>query len=357
MTSEGKRSFCVTAAVLLAFAAAVVVRVAFADTFAPGTAKFQRVLIEESASRAKCESVDNRVFVETKLGTECIAYFVTKGFESRRQAVLFFGGDASPQQFNAPDKLEADLVLQRKLMQQWADRLRVRYVYVSRVGLQGSSGNHGERRFPKETFVMNAVVDALKARLGLDDIALAGQSGGGTIAASLLTLGRTDVHCDVLGSGATELVEVHYDFLAQHGYHPTKSALHRKMYDPSDHLGTIATRLDRRIFALADRSDAVVPFKYQAQFIDEVKAAGHLAKLIEVDGKGPQHHGTEFYSLAVAGACLNEVADAPIIGAVARGRSWGEQQHALSELGWQSKKWKRPIGPVAVLKLTDNFSK
>ena len=34
MTSEAKRSLCVTAAVLLAFTAAVAVRVAFADTFA-----------------------------------------------------------------------------------------------------------------------------------------------------------------------------------------------------------------------------------------------------------------------------------------------------------------------------------
>ena len=350
MTSEGKRNVCVTAAVLLAFAAAVAVRVDFPETFSPGL-KFHRVLIEESRSKAKCESVDNRVFVTTKLGTECIAYFVTKGFESRRQAVFFFGGDA------ASPANGTDLALQKKLTQLWADKLRVRYVYVSRVGLQGSSGNHGERRLPKETFVMNAVVDALKAKLGLDDIALAGQSGGGTLAASLLTLGRTDVHCDVLGSGATELTEVQYEGLTRTGRHPTKSFLHRLMYDPSDHLRTIVTRADRRIFALADQSDAIVPFKYQAQFIDEVKAAGHLAKLIEVDAKGPQHHGTELYALAVAGACLNEVRDEPIIAAVASGRSWGEQQHALGQLAWQTKKWKPSIGPVVALRLTDNLAK
>ena len=356
MTPEAKRSFCVTAAVLLAFTVAVAVRVAFADNFAPVAVKFHRVLIEESASKAKCESADNRVFVETKLGTECIAYFVSNGFESRPQAVIFFGGDAAPQEYAAPGKLDAALAVQKRLMQLWADRLRVRYIYVSRVGLQGSSGNHGERRLPKETFVMNAVVDALKGRLGFDDIALAGQSGGGTIAASLLTLGRTDVHCDVLGSGATELAVVQYETLKRYGYLPNMNDLHRRMYDPSDHLGTIATRADRRIFALADKSDAIVPFKYQTQFTDEVKAAGHLAKLIEVEGKGPQHHGTEFYSLAVAGACLNEVEDRPIIAAVARGRSWGEQQQALGQLGRQYKKWKPPIGPVAALKVTGNVS-
>jgi hypothetical protein len=99
-----------------------------------------------------------------------------------------------------------------------------------------------------------------------------------------------------------------------------------------------------------------VPFKYQAQFIDEVKAPGHLAKLIEVDGKGPKHHGTEFYSLAVAGACLNEVEDRPIINAVSHGRSWGEQQQALIALGRQYKRWKPPVGPVAVLKTTGSIA-
>jgi len=356
MTSQAKRSLCVIVGSILAFLAAVAISIAFADQFTPGAVRFHRVLIEESTSQAKCESRDDRIFVETKLGTECIAYFVSKGFEPRRQAVFFFGGDARPLEYNDPKKLDADLALQKKLMQLWADKSRVRYVYVSRVGLQGSSGNHGERRLPKETFVMNAAVDMLKAKLGLDDIALAGQSGGGTIAAALLTLGRTDVHCDVLGSAASELVDVHYEGLRRAGFHPSKSTLHQKMYDPSDHLGSIPTRADRRIFALADKSDTIVPFRYQAQFIDEVKAAGHLAKLIEVDGKGPQHHGTEFYSLAVAGACLNEVEDKPIVNAVAHGRSWGEQQQALIKLSQQFRRWKPSVGPVAVLKVTSSIA-
>ena len=347
MSSGRQRNFCISATILLAFATAVAVGPASAATSSPAPGA---VLIAESRSKAKCESVDNRIFVTTKLGTECIAYFVSQGFESRRQAVLFFGGDASKVQHSDPAKLETDLRFQKKAMQYWANRLRVRYIYVSRVGLQGSSGNHAERRLPKETFAMNAVIDALKVRLGFDDIALAGQSGGGTIAASLLTLGREDVRCEVLGSSATRLVDLEYDYLTQHGGHPIKTAMHRKIYDPSDHLDTIVRRADRRIFALADPSDKVVAFKYQAQFIDQVKAAGHRAMLVEVDATGEHHHDTEKYALPVAGACLNEVLDEPIIAAVARGRSWGERTNALSQLPWQFKKWKPPMGPVAGLK-------
>ena len=340
MTSETRRNICVTTAVILAFAAAVTVRVLFDETFAPRI--FHGVLIEESRSKEKCEAAANRIFVTTNFGTECVAYFVTKGFETRRQAVLFFGGDASEEQYVAPAMLEGDLAQQKKLAQLWADRLRVRYVYVSRVGLQGSSGNHGERRLPKETLVMSAVVDGLKARLGLDDLALAGQSGGAAIAAGLLTLGRKDVQCDVLGSGPTEAVEIQYDFLTQHGYHPIKAILAKKLYDPSAHLATVIRRADRRIFALGDPSDSIVAFKYQSQFVDGLKAAGHAAKLIEVEGQGPQHHGVEQFSLPVAGACLNGVADENIVAAVAREQSWTQQQHALAQLGWPSRKLKPP---------------
>src|SRR5262249_28294284 len=105
MTSQARRSLCVIVGSILAFLGAIAVRIVFADQFDIATERFHPVLIEESRSKAKCESRDERIFVETKLGTECIAYFVTKGFDQRRQAVFFFGGDARPQDFNDPKKL------------------------------------------------------------------------------------------------------------------------------------------------------------------------------------------------------------------------------------------------------------
>jgi len=335
MTPEKRRSICVTTAAIVAFVAAVTVRVVFQETFAPRI--FNRVLVEESRSKEKCEADANRIFVTTELGSECVAYFVTKGFETRRQAVMFFDGDVSQQQYLTPGLLEGYLAQQKRLMQVLADRLRVRYVYVSRLGLEGSSGNHGERRQPKETLVMNAVVDGLKTRLGLDDLALAGQSGGATIAAGLLTLGRKDVQCAVLGSGGMETVEVEYDSSIKRGYHPIKAVLARKFYDPSAHLATIGQREDRRIFALGDPRDSIVAFELQSQFVDDLNAAGHAAKLIEVEGKGPQHHDVELLALPVAGACLNGVTDESIIRAVARDQS---PSQALAQLGWQNKKLK-----------------
>ena len=196
--------------------------------------RFKPVLAAEGRSQAKCEGAPNRIFVMTAAGSECIAYFVTRGFEARREAVLFFGGDAiSADETWQQENLEAN----ERMLQIWADQFKVRYVFVSRVGMQGSSGNHAERRFPKETIVMNAVTDGLKTRLGLDKLALAGHSGGSTIAASLLTMGRSDVTCAVLGSAPLELADQQYDAATKLGFKEVKEAISANVYDPSTHVG------------------------------------------------------------------------------------------------------------------------
>jgi pimeloyl-ACP methyl ester carboxylesterase len=191
--------------------------------------------------------------------------------------------------------------------------LKVRYIYVSRVGLQGSSGNHGDRRFPRETIIMNAVADGLKARLGIDDLALAGQSGGSTIAVSLVTMGRKDVKCAVSGSGALGLVDQQYEAATRLGVNVVKAAVAANVYDPATHVGDIVPRADRRIFVLGDPLDTDVLYKFQAPFVDRAKGAGHHALAIAVEGLGPDHHDVIPATLPVAGACLNNDSDERIV--------------------------------------------
>jgi pimeloyl-ACP methyl ester carboxylesterase len=253
--------------------------------------------------------------------------------------VFFFGGDFSPEQIHDTAWSQKNLSGNVQYMQTWANRLRVRYVYVSRLGLQGSSGTHGERRFPRETIVINAAIDALKDRLGVDTVALAGQSGGSTIAASLVTMGRQDVVCDILGSGALELVDLEFQRASDLGVKVTKAALAKKMYDPASHIDSVVARPDRRVFVLGDPTDTEVPYRFQIPFVDRFKAAGHRAMAIEVDAQGAQHHDVGRFTYPAAGACLNGVADDAIVFAIARGQSWGQQQYALSSLGQQRRKF------------------
>lgn len=277
---------------------------------------YSNVLVAEGKSKTACEAVDGRIFVNTRWGSECIAYYVTKGFESQRRAVMFIDGDVSLESYANPTKMAETLVATHKYMQSWSNKLKVRYISISRVGVNGSSGNHGERGKPKELMIINAAADALKQKLGLDTIALAGQSRGSTIAASMLSLGRKDVSCAVLGSGAFELVELEYARLKEKRLGASKAKMHDAMFDPASHIDSIAPDSRRRIFVMGDEADERTPFAQQQRYAEKIQSYGHHAKLIRVDagdaGSATDHAATLFV-LPTAGGCLNGTSDEQLV--------------------------------------------
>lgn len=288
-------------------------------TAAPVVSKpvpYKEVMAAEARSAELCEAKPGRIFVATGKDSECIAYFATKGHETQRKAVLFLDGDVSPEKYVDAAGMERSLAQRMQHLQAWADKLKVRYVLVARSGVNGSSGDHGKRRLPKETLIMNAAADILKKRLGLETLALAGQSGGSTIAASMLSLGRTDVACAVLGSGAFELVNLRYKDLTGHGYKVTKAEIAKVSYDPSAHVGDIKRSPDRRVLVLGDEADSRTPFDQQRHYVESLSAHGHHARLLAVDATDENNHGTTGYTIPTAGACLNGSSDEKIAKAV-----------------------------------------
>ena len=304
----------------------------------------------ESQSKQLCKSAPDRVFVNTKLGSECIAYYVTKGFETRTEAVLYFGGDAPPLPSEQKFKvfMFKNLGGMRRMLQTWAGRMRMRYVYVARPGLQGSSGDHSARNNPKETYVMSAAAAAIKKRLALARIAVAGQSRGSTLAASMLALGETEVTCAVLGSGALELVDLEYARAQTENSPVTRAALGKALFDPAAHIGAIAPNPGRRVFVMGDPADTRTPFAQQFQFVQALKAAGHHAVAVEVDARSDDHHGVSKWTLPAAGACLNNLTDDLITGAVARSQPWAQQVRAMSALPQKIGRWKPAVAPPAL---------
>lgn len=97
-----------------------------------------QVLREEAQSQELCEFVPNRIFVSTTLGSECVAYFVTKGYEDRPEGVFFINGD-SPGFADAAD-YEAHMRKLRRhmdtMLQKMADQMHVRFIDVVRLGLE-----------------------------------------------------------------------------------------------------------------------------------------------------------------------------------------------------------------------------
>src|SRR5215468_5444073 len=75
---------------------------------------------------------------------------------------------------------------------------RTTAIYLARIGVDGSSGNHLFRKSLLELHLMNAALDALKQSHGFEGFHLAGQSGGSIMVAGLAGM-RRDVACAVSG--------------------------------------------------------------------------------------------------------------------------------------------------------------
>lgn len=275
----------------------------------------------EAKSKSLCEAVPDRVFVKVGQESECIAYFVTEGHEEKSSAVLFLDGDISIEKFQDQAALAKGTTARRKFMQMWAGKQGQRFVDIARVGVNGSSGNHGPRRLPHETIIMNEAVNLLKVRLGLETITIAGQSGGSTVAASLLTFGRRDITCAVLGSGAYEIVDLEYKHRISKGGKADRAEFARVIYDPSAHVDGIAENPSRRIFILGDEADTRTPFDQQVRFTNAIREAGHHARILPIDAGGQTDHDAASMTIPVAGACNRGDSDEKINRGIPRPRA------------------------------------
>lgn len=278
--------------------------------------KFKTVYAKEAASQKLCEATDNRIFVKTKLGSECLAYFVTSGSEDQKSAVIFLDGDAPPEIYEqVAHETEPRQPLKNGLTH-WSRQLKVRYIAISRVGLSGSSGNHGDRRKKKESLVMNAAADILKAKLGLETIALAGQSGGSTIAANMLAFGRTDVTCAVLGSGRYEVAAHLKETLAKKGHKVSEAKIRQIFTDPISEIDSIKADEKRRVLVLGDPDDMRTAFDQQLRYAEALRDAGHRAGVIKTTALGSMEHDSSRYTVPAAGLCLKGMEDGKIARAV-----------------------------------------
>jgi poly(3-hydroxybutyrate) depolymerase len=130
----------------------------------------------------------------------------------------------------------------------------------------GSSGDHNQRRRLRELLVINTAVDAIKSKHGVKAFVLSGQSGGGHIVGSLLSL-RQDIICAVITSGA---VAVQQRSLIR-GWAGVDATGYSDYFDPIDHVAKISRDPGRRIFIIGDPRDTNVPFETQVAFFNKQK--------------------------------------------------------------------------------------
>jgi pimeloyl-ACP methyl ester carboxylesterase len=262
-----------------------------------------------------CEAGQAHVWVEVEGRGECIAFHATPGLETAASAVLYFEGDIPPGHRRDTARLKQHLAALRRHLAELAARYRIPYVLVARPGTFGSTGDHDARRKEREYLVMRAAVDAIRSKLGLDHVVLAGQSGGATVTGGLLALGVRHVSCAVAASGGFDLTAM-LDWHAQrqgaasrHREHPASLA---GVFNVMDRVSDVPRDARRRVFIVGDSADQVTPFAQQRAFAERLRAEGHHAEVLYGRGNGPERHGLAAVALKLAGLCARGASDADI---------------------------------------------
>src|SRR5262245_30560158 len=140
-----------------------------------------------SMTPAQCAAIPQTVWVTVAGRPFCIRYYLSTAGGSGPRPVVFLEGD----RFGKLDlktgtfATPGDKDMNTDDFIKWADGLsrqtKTTGIYLARVGLDGSSGDHRVRHSVLELTVMHAALDAIKQRHQFDGFHLVGQSGGSQI--------------------------------------------------------------------------------------------------------------------------------------------------------------------------------
>jgi hypothetical protein len=195
-------------------------------------------------------------------------------------------------------------------------------IYLARIGVDGTSGNHMARKTVLELELMNAALDSLKQRYGYEGFHLAGQSGGSKIAAGLIGL-RHDVECAVMGSGP---------LVAPDDRKSTDPG--RTAFDTTEHIAQVAQNRSLRPILVTDKADKTVPLVQQTGYADRLRKAGRPVPQLFVEAPetaDAKHHGVTSYTELVIAGCIQGRTDDEIARAVGtlvkRNLEYNERRH------------------------------
>lgn len=277
-----------------------------ADSFDP------RVLVVGATmTREQCRDPATSVWVTVDGQGECIRYFhagladpnplVHVWFHGDRMLRNMTSGEKRPLAYgdNAPAKLQAQAEAEYRAR-------GIPFIRFSRPGLYGSSGDHGQRRRPRDIAVIDAALSAIKDKHQIERFALSGQSGGGHVVASLLAR-RGDIGCAVITSGVVAVAERN----RIKGWSRDVTG-YDDFFDPIDHVRDIP-RDGRRIFILADPEDALVPFETAVSYRKALAEAGHEALLIRARGTDRDRHALAPLGYKVVKWCVDGVSAEKIV--------------------------------------------
>lgn len=226
---------------------------------------------------------------------ECIKYWGAGLSPNTNRAVVFLHGDQTP---TSPSYLKLSGKALQEAAENWSKRLNAPYIFIGRPGTHGSSGDHSKRRTLEEALILSGTLNVLSERYGIKEFVLSGQSGGGHMTSSLLTL-RTDVVCAVPASGPNS-PKIRYLRMGR-----KMDTTNRESYEPVEHLANNAMSKHLRVFILGDPNDANVFWESQIVIAEPLKKRNVEVEIVEGVGLGTERHGLNNSARYLAGLCYH----------------------------------------------------
>jgi len=266
----------------------------------------------EDVPRERCERLPGAAWSEYDGGRDCLRYFASAGIDGAATVIVVLRGDRDSWVERDPEAIPGNTPSQQTSRAQvLADKMGYPVILLSRPGTFGSSGDHLRRRQREEFLALNGALDDIRRDHRIGRFVLLGHSGGATAAAALLTLGRRDIACAVLTSGAFGLLERAEAVRRMRGLksRPGRDLTGlRNPYDPLDHLDGIARDASRRIVIIGNAGDQVTPFYLQRRFYEGLIAHRHRADIREAPASPPHFHNlASGVGERAAAQCANEV--------------------------------------------------
>jgi pimeloyl-ACP methyl ester carboxylesterase len=260
--------------------------------------KKEDVLRGITITRPQCDATPQTLWLNVDGREFCVRYQLSTAGGEGPRPLVFLQGDQklklNIKTWNWIDTSEAKDIDTDELMGT-ADRFskmsKTTAIFLGRIGLGGTSGNHTSRHTLLELHLMNAALDALKQHYGFEGFHLAGQSGGSKLVGGLLGL-RHDIACAALGSGP---------LVTQSTKSPDPG---RSFFDASQSVAAVAKDRLLRPFVITDKTDKIVPVAQQTGFVDKLRAAGRRVPQFFVEATDDEHHGAQVYTELVAGGCV-----------------------------------------------------
>ncbi len=257
----------------------------------PAKGERSYLLWESDPHQDTCQLRENTIWIENDKVKNCVQYFIDN--KNTKSAIIQFYGDKDVSaKKNIREINNNTYNSQLEILKNKSKYFDITYVVIARPGTYGSSGSYKNKRTLEEFMTINYAVDKLKNKYGFEKIIIVGHSGGATVGASLLTLGRSDILCSLLISGSYG----YYARAAIRGIENNKSAFSynykylRNKYDPYDYISKIKNSKNRKIIIAGDIKDSVTPFALQVAFAGKLKSHSYNVEIKNIEALAPQYH-------------------------------------------------------------------